>query len=79
MTSKEILKKINEIFQEIFDNENLLIHETTTAKDVDGWDSLVHIRIIVSLEKEFHVKLTIEEMAGINNIRDMAELIQRKI
>lgn len=78
MTNKEILPKINKIFQDMFDDEKLSINETTTAKDVDGWDSLAHIRIIVALEKEFHIQFSMKEMTEIHTIKNMIESIQCK-
>lgn len=74
----DIMKKLNKVFKEVFDDESLKITEKTTAKDVDGWDSLMHITLIAEVEDAFHVKFSMKEVTGMKNVGEMAKLIEAK-
>lgn len=78
MTKIDIMKKLNRVFREVFDDETLKITEKTSAKDVDGWDSLMHITLIAEVEDAFHVKFTMKEVTGMQNVGEMAAIIERK-
>ena len=62
MTKSDIMTKLNLVFREVFDDKTLKITEKTSAKDVDGWDSLMHITLIAEVEDAFHVKFTMKEV-----------------
>lgn len=79
MTREEIFGEVKEIFRRVFDDENLTITEETTAKDVDEWDSMEHINLIVAMEGTFHVKFTIEEAGRLKNVGEMVDLISQKL
>ncbi len=66
------------IFRESLDNDALTLTETTTAKDVEGWDSITHVLIVVAVEKKFRVKFTAGEIQQLKNVGDLAALIRRK-
>jgi acyl carrier protein len=66
------------IFRESLDNDSLTFTETTTAKEVEGWDSITHVLIIVAVEKKFRVKFTAGEIQQLHNVGDLAALIRRK-
>ncbi len=70
-----ILKQLKEIFKDVFDDENLEVEPQTTAKDVEGWDSLAHIRLVVSIEKAFSMRFTASEISELENVGDLVELI----
>jgi len=74
----DIMKKLNKVFKEVFDDESLKITEKTTAKDVDGWDSLMHITLIAEVEDAFHVKFSMKEVTGMKNVGEMVKLIEAK-
>ena len=78
-TVDEILMKLAAIFQEVFDDDNLVITSSSTSQDVDGWDSLAHIRLIVTIEKVFSVRLTAREVSSLNNVGDIASLVFNKL
>ena len=67
------------IFRESLDNDSLVLTETTTAKDVEGWDSISHVLIVVAVEKKFRVKFTAGEIQQLQNAGDLAALIRRKL
>lgn len=78
MERKNILSQINEIFIDTLDNEDLLIEETTQATDVDEWDSLTHIMLVVAIEKNFKIKFTSKEILSWKNVGEMINCIQEK-
>ena len=79
MTRVEILKKLNEIFSDVLDIDDLLISEDTTAADVEGWDSLTHITLIAEVEDQFDMEFAMKEVIGMKNIGEMIDILQREI
>lgn len=72
------LQQLVPIFQDVLDDDRLAIDATTTAQDVDGWDSLAHIRLVVSIEKAFSLRFSAAEISELQNVGDMAALIVKK-
>ena len=70
---KIILKKLENIFQIIFDDEQIKLSDETTASDIEEWDSLNQIKIILACEKEFLVKLNPREINNFSNVKEMVE------
>ena len=79
MTDAEIMQKLTGIFREVFDDDDLVLTEATTAADVDEWDSFNHINIIVATEAGFRVKFQTAEIEGLKNVGHLVALIQRKL
>lgn len=75
MTKQEIFEKLNEIFQDVFDDDTITVTEATTANDIDAWDSLEHINLIDAVEKEFGMRFRMQEVSGMRNVGEMAEII----
>jgi acyl carrier protein len=78
MTRSEILKQINTIFIDTLDNEDVVIEDATTAEDVDEWDSLTHIQLVVAIEKHFKIRFTSQEIQSWANVGEMLLCIQNK-
>ena len=78
MTHEAILEKLNEIFRDIFDDDSLVITETTTANDVEDWDSIEHINLIDAVEKEFGMKFKMQEVSGMKNVGEMVQIIAER-
>ena len=74
-----IYEKLTEIFQDIFDNDDVIATPVLTAHDVEEWDSLSHIRVIVTIEEEFDIKFNISEILELNNVAEMVALIESKV
>ena len=72
------IEQLTPIFRDVFDDEDLVIEQNTTAQDVDGWDSLAHIRLVVSIEKALGLRFSAAEISGLVNVGEMAELILKK-
>ena len=75
MTREEIYGKLNEVFQDVFDDEDIMVNDSTVAADVDGWDSLEHINLIVAVERCFGIKFTMGETTGLKNVGEMVDRI----
>lgn len=78
MEKAAILKQVNEIFIDTLDNEDVVINETTTANDVEEWDSLSHIELVVAIEKHFKIRFTSKEIQSWDNVGEMISCIQQK-
>ena len=74
----KILNLLQPIFQEVFDDDDLLIESSTAAADVDGWDSLAHIRLVVAIEREFNMRFSASEISDLENVGEMCNLIISK-
>ncbi|MDH6458383.1 acyl carrier protein [Fusobacterium sp. PH5-7] len=72
-------EKLQEIFRDIFDDEELVITEGMTAADIEDWDSLAQINLIIAIEKEFGIKFNLEEVSKLKNIGEMLDLINLKV
>ncbi len=79
MNREEVLKKVNEIFKEIFDNEDLVITDSTTANDIDEWDSLTHITLISTVAEEFGINFDMADVVKFQNVGDMVDSIMEKL
>jgi acyl carrier protein len=78
MEKAEMLKQINSIFIDVLDNEDIVLTEETTANDVEDWDSLTHIQLIVAIEKHFKIRFTSREIQSWSNVGEMMECIKSK-
>jgi len=73
----EIKSRLNKVFQEQFDDEEIKIFESMTAEDIEEWDSLMHIVLVVAVEKEFNVRLNAAEVGKLENVGEMIRLIDK--
>lgn len=75
MERTEILTTIQNVFRDIIDEDDLLITENSTSSDVEGWDSLTHIHLVVNIEKSFNVKFSASEISSWANIGQIVDSI----
>jgi len=73
--NSEILDKLSVIASEHFDVPELQLHESTTAADVDGWDSIAHIQFMIRVEQEFGIRFKTAEIGGVRNVGELARRI----
>lgn len=79
MSRQDILDKMTEIFRDLFDDESLELTEETSSSDVDGWDSLMNISIISTIEEEFDISFSIKDAAGLKTIGEIMDKIETKL
>ncbi len=75
MDKNQILEEVQEIFREVLDNEEIELQFNTTSDDVEEWDSLTHIQLIVAIEKHFKIKFTSVEIMSWKNVGEMIDCI----
>lgn len=73
---EEIFERLNEVFRDFFDDEDIELDEETTADDIDDWDSLNHITLMAAVEDEFGIRFTMGEVSGMKNVGEMAQIIK---
>jgi acyl carrier protein len=78
MNEMEVYERMIPIFQDVFDDDTLTIQASTSASDVDGWDSLAHIRLIVALEQAFQVRFRASEVSSFQRVADVVAAIIAK-
>jgi acyl carrier protein len=74
----EIMTRLNGVFCDVFDDESIKIFDAMTANDLDEWDSLSHITLVLAVEREFHVKLKAAEVGGLENVGEMIKLLMER-
>ena len=79
MTREELLEAIAEILRDIFDNEELPVTEETSSADVEDWDSLEQINILVAIQDRFGIQFSLDDVKGLENVGDTLDLIERKL
>lgn len=78
MKREEVICKLNEIFEEIIDEGTVFLSENSTTKDIEGWDSLTNIQLVVAIEKNYNFKFTSEEITSWKNVGEMIDCILSK-
>ncbi|HTG74277.1 MAG TPA: acyl carrier protein [Terriglobia bacterium] len=78
MDKAEILKRMNDIFVEVLDDTQIVLSEATTADDVDGWDSLTHVQLVLAVEQHFKIRFTAREIRGWSNVGEMIACVISK-
>ena len=76
---EEIFKKLNEVFCDVFDDPDIRVNDSTTAADIDGWESLTHITLISSVENAFDISFSMKEVVKMKNVGEMVDRIEEKI
>lgn len=77
MNNEKILIEIQDIFRDIFDEEQLVITKDTTSEEIEGWNSLTHIQLITILSKKYNKTLSIKEMGEINSVQRILDIINK--
>lgn len=68
MTREEVFERLNKVFRDVFDDDDIIVTETTTSADIDDWDSLEHINLVAAVEQEFGIKFTMGQVVTMKNV-----------
>ncbi|MBQ6975937.1 MAG: acyl carrier protein [Selenomonadaceae bacterium] len=79
MDKEKILQELQPIFQDIFDDEELVVTNETNAAQIEDWDSLAQVRRVAAIENEFSIKFTFSQLQELKNVGDMVDLIYQKL
>jgi acyl carrier protein len=78
MTREEVFLKLNEVFRDVFDDEGITVNDLTTADDIEDWDSLEHINLVVAVEKKFNIRFNMGEVNKFKNVGEMVDIIMTR-
>jgi acyl carrier protein len=78
MDEPQIYARLAEIIQDVFDDDSIVVNHDLSAKDVDEWDSLTHIRLILTVEKAFKIKFSTSEIGKLEKVGDLVTLIKQR-
>lgn len=79
MSREEVYTRLNEVFRDVFDRDDITVGDETTAADIDGWDSLIHITLMDAVEEEFDIRFDMKTVVKMKNVGEMVEYIIRGI
>lgn len=79
MSREEVFARLNEVFRDVFDDEDITVTDETTADDIEEWDSLEHINLLAAVEQEFGMKFTMGQVVSMKNVGEMADIIISRI
>jgi acyl carrier protein len=75
----DITEKLTNVFEEVFDEENLVLHDELTADDIDAWDSLSHVNLMIAIELAFDIEFKQSEIQGFANVGELKQSIESKL
>lgn len=79
MNREELFNRLNEVFRDVFDDESITVNDSTTADDIEDWDSLEHINLLAAVEQEFGMKFNMGEVVSMKNVGEMADIITARL
>lgn len=79
MSRDELFQRLNEVFRDVFDDEEITVNEETTAEDIEDWDSLEHINLLAAVEQEFGIKFNMGQVVTMKNVGEMASIIMSQL
>lgn len=79
MELNEILKQVNTIFIELFDDNSIVLSEQSDTSNIEAWDSLNHIQVITAVEKKFKIRFDLNDLLNFQNIGDLCRGVQSKL
>ncbi len=75
---RETINRLQDVFRNVFEDDEIVIEDDTTSEDIEDWDSLMHIELITAIESEFSIRFTTDEMASAMNVGEFVNLIDEK-
>ena len=79
MNREKIYERLNEVFRDVFDRDDITVSDETTAADVEGWDSLIHITLMDAVEEEFDIRFDMKTVVKMKNVGELVDAIERLI
>lgn len=79
MAREEAYEKLNGVFQDVFDDDSITVNDETTSNDIEDWDSLEHINLVVAVEKCFGIKFSMGETTTMKNVGEMMDIILERV
>ena len=79
MDDEEILRRVEEVVRDQLDHETITLTRATRADEVDGWDSLAHVRIMIAVEEEFGVRFQTSEITSLKNVGGLVDLVKARV
>ena len=79
MSKEEVYERLNNVFRDVFDDESIVVKPETTSNDIEDWDSLEHINLIVAVENEFGIKFNMGEVTTMKNVGEMVDIILSRV
>ncbi|MBE6632125.1 MAG: acyl carrier protein [Ruminococcaceae bacterium] len=78
MKRNEVYLKLNEVFRDVFDDDSITVNDSTTADDIEDWDSLEHINLMMAVQKAFKIKLSMGEISGLKNVGELVDILEKR-
>ena len=79
MTREDLFDGVQDIFRDIFDDVDLIIHDSTNSDEIEDWDSLNHINLVSAIEKEFNIRFALGELQTLKDVGAMIDLMEEKL
>lgn len=79
MNRQNIIEQLNKIFRDIFNDQNIIVSKETTAVDIERWDSLSNVNLVMTIERTFKISFALGELQQLKNVGDMIEILERRI
>lgn len=78
MDREQVKIRLEKVFRDVFDDDSITLSDSTTADDIDAWDSLEHISLISAVEKAFKMRFTMKEVSGMKNVGEMIDIVAER-
>ncbi len=78
MNREQVREKLTEVFRDVFDDDDIVLTDATSAKDIEDWDSLEHINLIAAVERAFRMRFTVREVSGMKNVGEMLDILMER-
>ena len=75
MTREAVYERLNKVFQDVFDDEDIMVNDATTSADIEDWDSLEHINLVAAVEQEFGIKFTMGKVVTMKNVGEVVAIL----
>ena len=75
MSREQAMERINKVFKEVFEDDSIVVTNSTTANDIEDWDSLAHLQLMAEIEKEFEIHFTLGEITNFTNVGEMCDCV----